>query len=60
MDDSLIESLARVMGLEKALAGHRDDVLAAAKRAADARCKLPPDPEPAAEPWPPMQVRPRP
>ena len=55
MDASLTEALARSLGLEKALAEHRDDVLAAAARARNIRANLPQLRDPAAEPFPPMQ-----
>lgn len=56
MDKPTIELLARRAGLAKALAEFPDDVIAAARQAADVveRIKLPADP--AAEPWPPMRA----
>ncbi|MBI0538003.1 hypothetical protein D9599_20795 [Roseomonas sp. KE2513] len=59
METSLTEALARSLGLEKALAAHRDDVLAAASRAETIRANLPQLRDPAAEPFPPMCPGPR-
>jgi hypothetical protein len=54
--DPVIVALARVAGLEKALAEFPDDVVAAAEQALNnARgVKVPIDPS--AEPWPPMRA----
>jgi hypothetical protein len=51
---------AQRSGLEKAVAGHPDDVLAAAEAAAKARAAFGLPEDPAAEPWPPMRVQGRP
>ena len=58
MDPFLVEALARATGLEKALAEHRDDVLAAGGRAAAIRAALPDLRDPTAEPFPPMRPGP--
>lgn len=60
MDPSLTEAMARSLGLERALADHRDDVLAAGERAALIRAALPDPRDPAVEPFPPMRPGPRP
>ncbi len=54
MDTDLVAALARLAGLEKALAEFPDDVLAAAAQALGHRETMP-APEPLAEPWPPMR-----
>ena len=56
MDKATIDLLARLAGLDKALAEFPDDVAAAAEQAAAvaARIKAPADPR--AEPWPPMRA----
>ncbi|WP_156963385.1 hypothetical protein [Muricoccus aerilatus] len=59
MEVSLTEALARSLGLEKALAAHRDDVVAASNRAETIRANLPQLRDPAAEPFPPMCPGPR-
>lgn len=59
MDPTLIEAMAEALGLERALAAHREDVLAAGSRAAGIRAALPDLRDPATEPFPPMQPSPR-
>ena len=56
MDQQLVAALARIAGLEKALAEFPDDVYGAAAQALDnaGAVKYPTDP--AAEPWPPMRA----
>ena len=56
IDNQTVEMLARRAGLDKALAEHPEDVLAAATQAAGSarRIKAPADPR--AEPWPPMRA----
>ena len=55
MDKVVMEVLARRAGLEKALAEFPDDVVAAAKQAADVAQKIRVPADPRAEPWPPMK-----
>jgi len=50
-------TLARKIGLEKAVHEFPDDVIVAAQAAAHARSALPAAGNPAAEPWPPMRMR---
>jgi hypothetical protein len=52
--------IAEAAGLKKAVAQYRDDVLAAAKAAADARSAFPTAENAALEPWPPMRAGGRP
>ena len=47
---------ARSLGLDKAVSGFPEDVLAAAEAAARARGAFEAPGDPAAEPWPPMRV----
>lgn len=56
--EAAVLALARVAGLDKAIAEFRSDVLAAAKSAADARSAFTPADDPAVEPWPPMKTGP--
>ncbi len=58
MDKTLIESLARAAGLDKALADFPDDVEAAAKQALSNAGAFTAPTDPAAEPWPPMRAGP--
>ena len=51
-------AIARAVGLDKAIAQFRSEVLAAARSAADARSALTPADDPAVEPWPPMKSGP--
>ena len=53
--DAVIEALARAAGLELLWAHYREEILAAAKLAAEQRAAMQ-DPDPVADPWPPMQV----
>ena len=55
MDKVVMEVLARRAGLEKALAEFPDDVVAAAKQAADVAQKIRVPADPRAEPWPAMR-----
>lgn len=55
MDQHLIEALARVAGLHKALAEFPDDVAAAAAQALNNAGAVQVPTDPAAEPWPPMR-----
>lgn len=50
-------TLAREIGLEKAVHEFPDDVIAAAQAAARTRSALPATANPADEPWPPMRMR---
>ena len=50
-------TLAREIGLEKAVHEFPDDVIAAAQAAARTCSDLPATPNPAHEPWPPMRMR---
>ena len=50
-------ALARKAGLEKAVQEFPDEVIAAARAAAQTRSALPAPCSPAAEPWPPMRMR---
>ena len=54
--DNELLAIARAAGLDKAIAEFRNDVLGAAKSAADARNAFTPTSDPAVEPWPPMKV----
>ncbi|MBN9564434.1 MAG: hypothetical protein J0H14_27475 [Alphaproteobacteria bacterium] len=56
MDRTLIETLARAAGLEKALAEYPDDVAAAAAQAQLQAGTVAFPIDPAAEPWPPMRA----
>ena len=60
MDDELIAVLARTAGLEIALRDFPDDVAAAAALALGQTASIPFPVDAAAEPWPPMQVKPAP
>ena len=48
--------IAEAAGLHKALASYRDEVLAAARSAADMRKAFTAPDHPAVEPWPPMRT----
>jgi hypothetical protein len=48
--------IAEVAGLQIAIDKYRDELIAAAKAAADARAACTPADDPAVEPWPPMRV----
>jgi hypothetical protein len=52
--DPLIEALARLAGLDKALAEHPEDVAAAYAQVAVHRAAVAAPEDPAVEPWPPM------
>ncbi len=56
MDEALIEALAKLAGLERALAAFPGDVAAAAAQAGHNRDRLAALDDPRAEPWPPMQA----
>ncbi len=56
MDADLVAALARLAGLERALAAFPDDVLAAAVQALGHRDATQAHEDPAAEPWPPMRA----
>lgn len=56
MDADLVATLARLAGLEQALAAFPDDVHAAAAQALSHREMLQAPEDPAAEPWPPMCI----
>jgi hypothetical protein len=58
MDQDLVSALARIAGLDRALAEFPEDVAAAASQAALHRGVLQAPEEPAEEPWPPMRARP--
>ena len=49
-------AIARAAGLDKAIAQFKNDVLGAARSAADARSAFTPTADPTVEPWPPMNV----
>ena len=49
-------AIARAAGLDKAIAQYRNEVLNAAKSAADARGAFTPTADHTVEPWPPMKV----
>lgn len=51
-----ILAIARAAGLDTAIAEFRNDVLNAAKSAADARSSFTPTSDPVVEPWPPMKT----
>ncbi len=53
--DETIEILARAAGLELAWAGYREEVIAAARQAAQQRGALQ-ELDPTTNPWPPMHV----
>jgi hypothetical protein len=55
MDKALMAALARLAGLDRALAEFPDDVAAAAAQAAGHREAMRAPEAPAAEPWPPMR-----
>ena len=55
MDKQTIAALAKVAGLERALAEFPDDVAAAAEQALGQAASIAYPTEPAAEPWPPMR-----
>lgn len=56
LKESEILAIAQAAGLDKAIAQFRNDVLGAARSAADARSSFTPTTDPAVEPWPPMKV----
>ena len=60
MDAELLAALARIAGLQKALAAFPDDVAAAADQAMRHAGAVAAPTEPAVEPWPPMRVGPAP
>ena len=60
LDEQDVLRFAEAVGLQKAIAQHRDDVLAAAKAAADARRGFSIPDDAALEPSPPMRVGDRP
>lgn len=60
MDADLVAALARLAGLERALAAFPEDVHAAARQALGHRDALHAPDDPHAEPWPPMRVGPLP
>ena len=56
MDKETIEVLVRRTGLARALAEFPEDVMVAAKQAADVAQKIKRPADPTAEPWPPMKA----
>jgi hypothetical protein len=60
LDQEDVLRIAEAAGLQKAIAQYRDDVLAAAKAAADARSAFPIADDAALEPWPAMRAGGRP
>lgn len=58
MDKDLIAKLAKAAGLDRALADHPDDVMAAAEQALGNQGGIAYPTDPADEPWPPMQANP--
>ena len=60
LDQDDVLRIAEAAGLQKAIAQYRDDVLAAAKAAADARSGFSTPGNAALEPWPPMRAGGRP
>ena len=56
MDKAVIEMLARRAGLQKALAEHPDDIVAAANQAENIAGRVQPPADERAEPWPPMKA----
>ncbi len=56
MDQQLLAALARMAGLDKALAEFPDDVAAAAEQAISNAGSVKYPTDPAAEPWPPMRA----
>ncbi len=56
MDQTLVASLAKAAGLEKALAEFPDDVAAAMEQALSSVAAIEYPSDPAAEPWPPMRA----
>ena len=60
LDEEDVLRVAEAAGLQKAIAQYRDDVLGAAKAAADARSAFPTADDAALEPWPPMRAGGRP
>ena len=58
MDKQLVAALARIAGLDRALAEFPDDVAAAASQASLHRGVMQAPESPADEPWPPMRAVP--
>ena len=56
MDKETIEMLAKRAGLTRALDQFPEDVMVAAKQAADVAQKIKRPADPVAEPWPPMKA----
>lgn len=56
MDKETIEVLARRSGLARALAEFPEDVVTAARQAADVAQRIRRPADPVAEPWPPMKA----
>ncbi len=56
MDKTMMEAVARIAGLDKALADHPEDVAAAFAQAGLHRGIMRTPEDPAAEPWPPMKA----
>lgn len=56
MDQQLVLALARMAGLEKALAEFPEDVIAAATQALNNAGAIQAPEDPAVEPWPPMRA----
>jgi hypothetical protein len=54
--DPIVEALARLAGLDQALADFPDDVAAAAAQALNNAGAVRVPAEPAVEPWPPMRA----
>lgn len=57
MDDALLAALAHAAGLTGTLAAFPAEVRAAAVAGSGFAASLAPQPDPAAEPWPPMRPR---
>jgi len=58
MDKELVAALARIAGLDRALAEFPEDVAAAAAQASLHRGVMQAPEDPAEEPWPPMRAAP--
>lgn len=56
MDKEIIELLVKRAGLQKAMAEFPDDVVAAARQAADVAAAIVAPEDPRGEPWPPMRA----
>jgi hypothetical protein len=56
MEKAIVELLAQLVGLDKALAEFPEDIVAAAEQASGAVAKMKVPTDPRAEPWPPMRT----